>query len=431
MDKREPSDGSNSIDEITRIYQDSLLHFLRKLGASQNEAMEIVHDFLVDKLIRNRPNRSIIDAFQDAQKSSELTSSSDNQFGKYLRVSLRNYFYDRRKKSNRDAKSFETLEVAINSLSGELPQNEFVESEFDLYVAQSFIDRLVDNVEAECMRKDQIIVWKILQQQLILPALTNSKPSTYDAVAEKFKLANPKEANNLMQTGIRKFQRILFQMCEASAKLEGFERPEDVKKTAARKIESVSRILRQHGLHMSQTAMKHNISDSGSTSQCDNVLRLLQSRSIDQMWSNNDLRQMWRRITSMPLKELFEDLPNDSSRMTITELWDHPNADLDTLRSIKRYGRKVVRNAKTYSQSANDEIEFQELPSQIAFVMYVISTAVAKTKRNILISKDNIEQLAYRVRSVLSATWLDETTHRITLEAISRIESELPANRAS
>ena len=94
-------------------------------------------------------------------------------------------------------------------LRDELAQSGLSNVEFDIAWARQVLARAIDQMRAECVRSDRADLWGVFECRILGPLLDGTEPLEYQALVERFGLASPAQASNVLMTGKRMFARSL------------------------------------------------------------------------------------------------------------------------------------------------------------------------------------------------------------------------------
>jgi hypothetical protein len=423
---RAVADGqSQGLVQFTEIYRDLLVEYLMAMQIAREEAADVAHDFLMDKVIACRDGASIVDRYQEARRKALEESREAPRFGRYLSVSLKHYYFDRRRQQKRDPHTYVELTPDAVPSPGE-ESDLAAPSGIDLAFAHRFVEELLRRVERECEEKRQEPVWGILERQLVRPALTGASPAQYAELVCEFNLKTPKQACNLLQTGIRKIQRTLQEMTREHAAFEGMGLDVAMDQYAEVQIDDICQVLMRYGVGLSPVAVEANVSASEGCSSI-GIRRLLRTTSSHEVWSTDDLRQMWNQLLAIPLQsyldgtdDLILSQGSSGGEQTLLNYLTLDEPSLSMLTAIKKFGRLVVRQPSRKDVQREPE-DGMDLPPQIGFVLYVMSMAVAKLKCHTMISKDGPAKLEQRLRVVIGTSWIDERTRKLAWECVAAV----------
>ena len=71
------------------------------------------------------------------------------------------------------------------------------------------ISQAVQRMQAECRASGRPDIWGVFACRLLDPTLAGARPMPYDALVERFALASPAQASNVLISGKRMFERNL------------------------------------------------------------------------------------------------------------------------------------------------------------------------------------------------------------------------------
>jgi DNA-directed RNA polymerase specialized sigma24 family protein len=167
------------------------VYLLSTFPSLKSEAEEILQDFAQDKILKEgwlgRADRS------------------RGRFRSFLKSSLKNFVKDRlRAKASRPA-SLEELEV-------DLPAESNGTELFDLNWARVIVAEVLRRMEEDCRSpgKDQprrTHIWELFQLRFLKPVLEDETPANYEVLVRRFNLTSPFDAQNMLATAKRIFER--------------------------------------------------------------------------------------------------------------------------------------------------------------------------------------------------------------------------------
>lgn len=392
------------------------LHIMSRSGFDSSTAEDLLHDFLVDKLIAGSSKRNLAQQYLDRDDSSGIS------FRGYLLRSLNNYIIDHVRKKR----------LTTRSLNHEFDAPVFVQTSdhidrFDMNWAENLLQQAVQSVRQECLESNQGKIWEIFELRILEPARTGQKPPEYDELIERIGFTTAKEASNRLRTSIRKFNRALRELIRQylphsnSATLEFAitEELEDLRKVlrAAREL-TIEKI----------DAMSE---ETGSTLVNSVDLLSLESSS-ELIWNNeNGINKLWLDVLSSPLDVLIEEwnLSNylkspvnlGEKTVSLIDLWQHASPSVDFLQAIKKSAKVSAMNIKGQEKMNNG------LPYGINVILYTTVIALADLRLRVKISSDTDARIMRRLKTVLKTPWIDAITREILADWLGKVTGRLQA----
>jgi RNA polymerase sigma-70 factor (ECF subfamily) len=171
-------------------------HLVRKKRIRRDPAEELLHEFLAKKVVEK-----------------ELVSRADRTKGKFRTFLLTaldrfvaNQMRDAAAKKRRPA---DGNIVNIDDQADPVGSDDDPAGAFDAAWATQVISQAVQRMQAECRASGRTDIWGVFACRLLDPTLAGAKPMPYDALVERFGLASPAQASNVLISGKRMFERNL------------------------------------------------------------------------------------------------------------------------------------------------------------------------------------------------------------------------------
>ena len=186
-----------ALEELLVRYLPALRTYLiltRRLQPA--DAEDLLQDFVAAKVLEKR-----------------LISQADPARGKFrtfLLTALDRFRLNRvrdeqaRRRSPQDG---ELLEIGEHAQ--ELPGAAARADAFDVAWAQGIIHEALRQTQQECEQTGRADVWGVFACRVVAPALEDTEPITYDELVQRFHLASPTQAANLLITAKRMYARAL------------------------------------------------------------------------------------------------------------------------------------------------------------------------------------------------------------------------------
>lgn len=410
------ADGNSSRQALGRFieqYGVPLQQYLvRCCKLTEADAEEVLHDFLLEKLLGGDVERNVARKYLKKRKS-----APDIRFRAYLLLSLRNYATDR-------FRSARLATVEWSELDGFDPMDERLREEIDVFNVQwahNLLHKAIKELRREYQTPEQSMLWTIFELRVLRPTLEGAVPIDYATLCTDFGLESPKQAANRLQTVIRRFRSVLSQLIVDYL-------PSTTEVTPAI-IESEINDLRQ--------ALGRSAPKESSASTADDLraqLRLLElSDAGDQIWDSAEHPSLWQHLIALPLSALMQEidpflakryiLPDQQwsgqSLRDLQDLWNHDNPPTEVLEALKRSARGHVPSVSKGGLTGKSS----ELPTIINAMLYLACTAKASLTHGIRLSSDEDSAFIPRIRRALQVKWLDGTTRELLTQWLRRIES--------
>jgi DNA-directed RNA polymerase specialized sigma24 family protein len=182
------------LNELILRYQVPLkVYFLSAFPSLTSQADEWLQDFAEDK---------ILDQVWRSQ-----ADRSRGRFRDFLKTSLRNFVKDRLRSNAKQPASLNELEL-------DPPIEEQRSETFDLDCARVVLAEVFKRMEADCQApcKDQprrSYIWEVFRLRLLDPTLEDTEPVGYEELVKRFGIVSPFDAQNMLGTAKRIFERHL------------------------------------------------------------------------------------------------------------------------------------------------------------------------------------------------------------------------------
>jgi hypothetical protein len=83
------------------------------------------------------------------------------------------------------------------------------EESFNYAWVSTLLEEVLAAVEATCRQRDLTVHWQVFQDRLLHPALRGTEPPTMQEICERYGVAEPAQASNMITTVKRLFQTAL------------------------------------------------------------------------------------------------------------------------------------------------------------------------------------------------------------------------------
>ncbi len=184
-------------EEFNRMilrYQNPLkIHLLESFPGLEGQAEEIVQDFCVDKIL------------QEGWLS--RADPAKGRFRNFLKTSLRNFVINRlRKEANAPA--------SLEATGFDPPAQEPASDQFNLAWAEAIVAEACRRMELACKtprpgKPSRQLIWEVARRRLFRPILEELEPMDYKDIVKECGLRSTAQAQNLLATAKRIFQRQL------------------------------------------------------------------------------------------------------------------------------------------------------------------------------------------------------------------------------
>jgi hypothetical protein len=194
------------LDFLIRKYQKPLkLHLTCTFEVTEQVAEELLQDFAQDKILKEgwlaKANRE------------------RGRFRNFLKSSLTNFVRDRlQPKAN--------APVSLESLEFDIPAQEQAAEIVDLTWIQTILADTLARVEQDCLAMGKPQIWEVFRLRILQPIFEGDQTTNYETLVRDLGIKTPFQAQNLLGTAKRIFQKHLnrviseYEKSGAAAKLE-------------------------------------------------------------------------------------------------------------------------------------------------------------------------------------------------------------------
>lgn len=391
-------------------------HIVCRSGVDSATAEDLLHDFLIEKLIDSSSGKNLAGQFLEKKESHGVS------FRGYLLRSLNNYLIDKKRVKRHSPVSLD--HERDSPLSMEVLE---ANDRFDVDWAENLLQQAVHAVRKECEDSGQEKIWKVFEMRVLLPAKTGEKPPDYEELITQIGFATAKEASNRLRTSIRKFNRILRELIREYLPETDLDR---LNNAVSEELDDLRKVLRSA---RELTIEKiDSLSENSNSSLANSVSLLCLESSSELLWNNeNGMNQLWGHVLSTPLSLLIEEwklnvsleqTANEThSLQTLRELWQHPCPPLELLQALKTSAKRSAMNIPGQEKTHNN------LPYGINVILYTTMIAIAELRLNTRTTSDSNSRIAPRLKAILKTPWLDAMTREILSDWKERVTASLQA----
>jgi hypothetical protein len=401
----DPARRSRGLWDFVEQYSPPLVaHLIRRRLCARDEALDFVHDFFLEKLIEPRADRNFVRRFLERKNS-----APELRFRAYLVASLNNFVIDRKRRLSLPCVGYDKLE---NEPAIEAPA---LADPFEIDWALNLLNRAIELVECECHASGQHSIWQILNRRILIPACTGDLPPTYEELVVELKLGSAKQACNRLQTGIRKFQRVLYQLVDAYLPRSAEENREA---QILGEVADLARVLdRRHTALASLAAMD----SSRSEPLCAGTEELLQlGDSADDLWqADRDYAGLWLHCLRLPFVDflssryypvaahfLAQPVFMGHSLRTLADVTRHPTPPLELVAAIKN-------DAKASLQCRQPSPTAPFLPRPMYHAIYTLAIAIARVRFGVHLTRYSDGRFASYLQRAVGQEWLDSDSRQV------------------
>jgi hypothetical protein len=189
-----------ALNELVRRYVPALQsHLVLQKGIEPGRAEDLIQEFLLEKVVEQA-----IVARADRVRG---------RFRSFLLVSLDRFVISKfrvenaaKRHASGEMSLDEVRDIAANAATAAAAQNAF-----DVAWARQLLSDTLDRMHRQCLLEERPDIWGVFEGRLLQPLLHQVPPISYDELVNRFSLASPAQASNVLVTGRRMFERMLRQ----------------------------------------------------------------------------------------------------------------------------------------------------------------------------------------------------------------------------
>lgn len=191
-------------DRLIRQYGPPLEYYLLQYGrVPPDQAEDLVHEFLIAKLLKPAPEDNLVSRFLQSQQK-----LPNRRFRDYLRRSMLNFLRDQQRRPSLKATGLDHLENFVPLDESARPPDE----EYSVEWASNLLRLAINAMRRECEEKGQLDVWEVFELRVLMPARTGHPAVSFEELCSGGRFGTPRQAVNLLQTAIRKLNRVMRQL---------------------------------------------------------------------------------------------------------------------------------------------------------------------------------------------------------------------------
>lgn len=390
------------LERFCEAYTEPLVKFLvATKRVSDDDAMEVVQDFWLAKVIEPSPEQNLITKYLAARHSKENSS-----FRRYLSKSLTFHFINR---FNSAGARRDRANVALDQLEGWEPEFDASEQvEFDAVWSNHLLDQVLAQVHSECQANGHAEKWSVFLELVLRPGMRGISPPSYAELASKLNIDSPKAVGNAWMTVKRMTQRNF--VTAVQQYLPSLATDESLADAERETREILFGLAARGGLRI-----KLNESVGKVESSCESASIELSKFPAEKLYRNNaDLRAAWESAVATKACTLFGEPVQHDGDPTLEEWLQSEKPSLCSLDRVRQISKK---HGKQSEQELSDHHCF---PLETWALIYLLVLAIAKLKLDKDLSQTKTPQLKTRMEPFLSAEWVDEQS-RAVLARFTRI----------
>lgn len=380
---------------------------IRKFRISADDAADIVQQFLLMRLLIPSPEQNLAGQFLTAKRS-----ESKLRFRNYLRRSLYNFYIDLRRRR-------EVSVVQMDELDGvgfHIPDHADEDLREDATWANQLLNQARNAVQQECYLRDQANVWRIFYERILRPVESGEAALSYDDLCELGLASDPKQAANLLQTAVRKFNRILRSLVAGYLPCDEEALPESIEQ----ELEELRRALATpHGIDLAEESDYSVV--AVRTADTDRQQLLNVSEDVSSLWGDKDLNNFWNGLLQKRPAEIRMEMSGSNSTatndvhqansLTLSELLEAPHPTLEMLIALKDTAKQSAIQRNTVRE--NTTTCANVFPPNVTMLIYTLVIAIARLRCNQRITSDTDSRFIQRANRLLEFSWIDPLSRQI------------------
>lgn len=392
-----PHERRTSMERLISAYRGPMVSYLRrKMGTSHEQAEDHVQQFLLQRLIEPAPQKNLL------AKYAESSKHGDSRFRDYLRTALKNFFLDELRRGKPREQGW-SIDPESDGLAGSGPASD---PEFSLDLAQSVLNETIRTVRDECRNSEQWPVWQVFRHRFLVPVLTGSPVPDYETLCRNGLFRSPRQARNLLQTAVRKFEVTLRKIVAATLP----ESPGRISERVEEEIRDLLMVLKSPGAVCLSESLIVDSEAAGSEADLLVSLFLLPETQWS-TWTPGDYPGLWTQVLTVAPDQLFGDdrscYPNDTES-TVGGLFQSGQPSAEALLYVKNHAKKGM-----VAVVAGAENSHPALPDCFFRVLYTLAVAVAQLRLQMIITRSSSAELLRLGEECRMAEWLDPGSRKI------------------
>ncbi len=363
-----------ALGELLRCYMPVLkAHLVRRKRLSPELAEELLQGFVVENIVDG----------QLIQRADPTAGRFRSWLLKWLDLYVRHQLSNNRRK-DAAVRVGDPDELAADADAADV---------FDVQWARTTLQQALDLMRQECRQQGHKKRWVVFEQRILLPLLSGKTPTDYEELVSRLKLVSAAQAQNVMVTAKRQFQRTLEQVVG---------RYSDSPAAVAEELRELRRILATASPDAAD--QWEQSSASRAKAYLDSVTTASPERAS--LLLGLDSAEVWRRCLATPVGELLDSTsPDDEVDYPLAELLTVPDPPQALLVSLKRFGYMRMQH------------ETEETPAEVGGAVYLSVIAAAIVRLNASISQTPPEVLQNCFDWLQAQDWIDDDTRTLMTEA--------------
>lgn len=191
--------GRAALDSLIRTYWRPVYSYLRRRGYGNEQAKDLTQGFFHQVVL----GRNLI----------QKADRSKGRFRSFLLSALNRYLINAHEAQTARKRIPAEKLVPLNAVDlPELPPSlmqSAPEDSFNYAWVSTLLEDVLAEVEATCRKRDLTVHWQVFRDRLVHPTLRGTDPPTMKEICERYGVAEPVKASNMITTVKRLFQAAL------------------------------------------------------------------------------------------------------------------------------------------------------------------------------------------------------------------------------
>jgi DNA-directed RNA polymerase specialized sigma24 family protein len=184
---------------LLKLYWKPVYCFLRRKGYDNEQAKDLTQDFFHEIVL----GRSLI----------QRADQSKGRFRSFLLTALKRYLINVERAKEAQKRIPKDKLVSLEEIDpADLPQitSELTaETLFDYGWISGLLERVLDEVEAQCNEDGRAVYWHVFQDRILQPIKERANPPSVQETCKKYDIADGIKLSNMIVTVKRRIQSVL------------------------------------------------------------------------------------------------------------------------------------------------------------------------------------------------------------------------------
>ena len=187
------------IDLLIRRYWKPVYCYLRRQGYGNEQAKDLTQGFFYDVVL----GRQLI------QKADPIKG----RFRSFLLMALKRYLLTVRHKEAAQKRIPQSKLASLETIEEDELLQVCIqlrpEDSFNYSWISALLERVLEQVKAECYRDSKTVQWHVFQERILNPIMGRTPPLSMDEICHKYGIKDPAKASNMIVTVKRRFSTAL------------------------------------------------------------------------------------------------------------------------------------------------------------------------------------------------------------------------------